>query len=249
MCEQFCECCRRPCRDCRVLREFELLRVPGGKAKLLEEYKAELTGRLIEKGQAATPGETAERLRRAGFPFQAVATLPNAMPRESLDVAQKFVNDRTALFLVLLGERGLGKTVAAAYVAQDVARKFNWGGQPSGGNPVEPFRCVPAGSITRLSAFAAEDKAEVGRLERTLLLVVDDVGDEGTDFGRGVLVDLLLARHAKGRRTVLTSNLRGDAFKARYGEALADRIRSSGYVWEGKGPSLRGRHQGKEARP
>jgi len=239
--EHFCDCCKRPCQDCRVLAEFRLLREPGGKAKALEAYKAECSARALEREQAITPTETAERLRRAGFPVQAVSALRALEPREALDEAKRFVEDRAALFLVMLGDRGRGKTVGAAYVAQDVARRFNWE-QPSGGFQLEPFRCIPASTVTRLSAFSQTDTELLNALERCLLLVVDDMGDEGTDMGRGALVDLLIRRHSKGRRSVLTSNLRGDAFKARYGEALADRIRSSGYVLELKGTSMRGRH-------
>lgn len=245
--EHFCDCCRRPCDDCRVLVEFRTLRSPGGRERLLDEYRAELAKRLLEREQQATPGETAERLRRAGFSVQAVAALRDLQPRETLEEAKRFVTDRAALFLLLLGAAGQGKTVAAAYVAQDVARRFDWDGQPGGGLPVEPFLCVQSGALTRLSAFEKSDDELLHRLERTLLLVVDDMGDEGTEMGRSALVDLLIRRHAKGRRSVLTSNLRGEAFKTRYGAALADRIRSSGFIWEGKGASLRRRFDASEA--
>lgn len=230
-----------------MLREFEIARSPGGKGKLLADYLEQCRVRALELGQKEAV-DTSSRLVRAGFPIQAVSALRNAQPRESLDQAKTFVADKFALFLVMLGERGLGKTVAAAYVAQEFARRFAWNEQIGGGIAIEPIRCIPASTLTRMSAFEKSDDDLLYQLERAGLLVVDDMGDEGTELGKATLVDLLIRRHGKGRRTVITSNLRGDAFKERYGAALADRIRSSGFVWEGKGKSMRGRYT-QEARP
>lgn len=45
MSEYFCECCRRPREDCRVVREFQALRRPGGREEALASYHAELIRR------------------------------------------------------------------------------------------------------------------------------------------------------------------------------------------------------------
>lgn len=239
----FCECCKRPVEDCRVMMELRLMRTPEGRKQLREEYYAELRAALLrkERTQGLDFGAVRHKLQQAGCPFDAIAALskPNSTP--AMDAAQRFTRERGARFLLLLGTVGVGKTVAATHVLEHLCRTFAWDSQPSGAPLFEPAVFVPARFITGLSAFTEADKDTMRRMERAVVLVVDDMGDEGTDFGRGRLVDLLLERHSRGRRTVITSNLTPDGFKARYGEALADRIRSSGMVPALTGKSLRGR--------
>jgi DNA replication protein DnaC len=146
-----------------------------------------------------------------------------------------------ALFLLLAGPPGTGKTVAATHCVVDFCRNWAWNSQPSGPT-FEPVLYVDASSLTRLSAFDSNDKAYLEQLQNARLLVLEDAGDEGTELGKGVFVELLMTRHAKRKRTVVCSNVTLPAFKARYGEAVADRIRSAGIVPElSKIKSMRGR--------
>jgi DNA replication protein DnaC len=168
--------------------------------------------------------------QKAGAPYDALAALKRG-PEESvaLSAARKFNRDSEALFLLLLGPPGVGKTLSASLVVVDFASKWPWN-EGATGTAAEPIRFVDAASLTRLSAFDAEAKRYVETLRGCPLLVLEDAGDEGTDLGKGLFVELLMARHAARRRTVVTGNLRPEAFKARYGAAVADRIKSGGYV-------------------
>ncbi len=56
--------------------------------------------------------------------------------------------------------------------------------------------------------------------------MLDDIGDEGSPAAIQRVVDLLLARADKRRRTVITSNLDAAALERRYGAALFDRLRN-----------------------
>lgn len=43
--EGFCECCRRMFEDCRVLREFRMLKTAEGRKQVLAEYLAKCEAR------------------------------------------------------------------------------------------------------------------------------------------------------------------------------------------------------------
>lgn len=168
--------------------------------------------------------------QKAGAPYEALRTLREG-PEDSraLTAARKFNRDSEALFLLLLGPTGVGKTLAASLAVVDFASKWPWN-EGSTGSVVDPIRYTDCAPLIRLSAFDAEAKRYVEALRACPLLVLEDAGDEGTDVGRGLFIELLMARHAARRRTVVTGNLRPEAFRMRYGAAVADRVRSAGYV-------------------
>ena len=89
-------------------------------------------------------------------------------------------------------------------------------------------------SVRRQLLTVAEATAKLGEMglvrhaERTAdvvasgsvdVLALDDLGVEHqSDFGRSVLTEILLHRHEDGGRTVVTSNLDGEAFRRRIGQ-------------------------------
>jgi DNA replication protein DnaC len=216
---------------------------PEGQAELEQRRKAA----YARHGAARDANSYTEAWRwaqKAGAPYEALRTLREG-PADSaaLAAARKFNRDTEALFLLLLGPPGVGKTLAASLVAVDFASKWPWNEQPSG-SPAEPIRYTDAAPLTRLSAFDAEAKRYVEALRSCQLLVLEDAGDEGTELGKGLFVELLMARHASRRRSVITGNLRPESFRARYGAAVADRIRTAGYV-----PDLFGEKSRRARRP
>ena len=95
--------------------------------------------------------------------------------------------------------------------------------------------------MARLSSFD-EGRADLERMKRLDLLALDDVGTENfTAHAGGLLFDLLDARHANRKRTIVCSNLDSKALVARLGERLADRIQSDGQVVKLTGASMRRR--------
>lgn len=227
------------------MRELRIYGAPGGKKQLRDEYYALLSEAAARADEREKSGLSEYDMRRKlqglGAPYEAVKVQEALRDTPALEAARKFNQDPRAAFLLMVGDRGLGKTAAAVHVLAEFCRKFPWNSQASGALQLEPAMFCPASRLTRISNFGHADQDLLERLNRAAMVVVDDVGDEATEIGKTTLVDLLINRHAKKRRTVITSNLRGEAFKKRYGEALADRIRSSGYVREFTGKSMRPR--------
>jgi DNA polymerase III delta prime subunit len=199
-------------------------------AQELEQRRKAVYAAAAGAREANSYSEAWRWAQKAGAPHEALRKLREG-PDEcaSLKAARTFNRDTEALFLLLLGPPGVGKTLAASLAVVDFASKWPWNEQPSGPG-VEPIRYEAAANLTRLSAFDAEAKRYVESMRGCHLLVLEDCGDEGTELGKGLFVELLMARHASRRRTVITGNLQTAAFRARYGAAVADRIRACGYV-------------------
>lgn len=119
----------------------------------------------------------------------------------------------SALTLVCLsGNPGSGKTVAAS----------NWLATAGNGMFVK---------AARLSRWDRYDNDEMNRLLRASRLVLDDLGTEFQDAKgnfMAILDEVIDVRYDHARPTVITTNLDAEAFKARYGERIVDRIREAG---------------------
>jgi chromosomal replication initiation ATPase DnaA len=129
-------------------------------------------------------------------------------------------------FLLLLGARGVGKTVAAWWAVALRAGRY-----------------VTAMDLVRAGSF---DRDFWESLRSVPLLAIDELGMEGIDQSGWFfanLYDLLDHRMSRNRRTILLSNLDVPAFKARYCagamERLYDRLRTTGKVVEINGESMR----------
>lgn len=123
--------------------------------------------------------------------------------------------------LLLCGSPGCGKTLASVRGLGDALEH----------SAVTSGLFVKAFELSRLSMFAVEDKIRMAAISRTRFLVLDDLGAEMLHDGlRPMLDELIDARYQSGSRTILTTNLDPQAFKARYGERIADRIREVGRV-------------------
>ena len=147
-------------------------------------------------------------------------------------------------FLCLLGKKGTGKTVAAAWVLREAYAR-NVQPEPSGCEMrrPEPVAFILASAFARLSGYAAEDKAWLRELETCRCLCIDDFGAEHmTSFGVSMLDELLTKRHGARLRTVITSNLSKQQFTERVGERLFDRISTTAVVSVTTGESLRKRN-------
>jgi DNA replication protein DnaC len=131
--------------------------------------------------------------------------------------------------VVLSGAPGCGKTTAAVCWLYDGATSQ----RSIGGIFV---------SAAKLSRWARYNEKEMDRLLETRRLVIDDLGAEYLDE-KGAYMSLLdevvNERYANKRTTVLTTNLDAAAFKLRYGERIADRIRESGKFVSVGGASMR----------
>jgi hypothetical protein len=138
-------------------------------------------------------------------------------------------------FLVMLGNKGVGKTIAALWAVGNYAGEF-----------------VAAESLTTQSRYNAEFWDD---LKLTPVLAIDELSAEPKslkDDGwfESKLLALLSFRDLSNRKTIITANINRATFKARYGtgamERLWDRIVGSNQLEEIAGESLRGREPGEE---
>lgn len=161
-------------------------------------------------------------LRDAGVPPRIIEAHGKGLSTTTAtEAVQAFLASGRA-FLLLLGSPGCGKSVAAAQV-------LHHGGVFS--------RAV---ELSRLSAYDKEDRRIWQHATEARVLVLDDLGAELLhDAWRPMLDELVDTRYGARAKTVITSNLDKDGFKARYGERITDRIRHDGYVESCGNKSLR----------
>lgn len=201
----------------------------------------------IEEDGARTDAATAAHQRHLAAPRHVLGRL--GVPRQALD-ALAFPRATTALqaakgwwlsgqaVLLLLGGVGSGKTTAAAWA---LARQLERTGAQPSGTMWEPAMFVTAQELDGASGYRSDFREWQERLCHCGLLVLDDLGTERLGDGeQGAIQRVVTQRIATGRRTVLTANLDAAAFRERYGERLADRIRESGQVKGSGTASLRG---------
>lgn len=189
---------------------------------LLERLRARAEFEKTPEGQAKVKAEEEARLARAeadrwraigacGIPPKDLALLRAG--QLAVTPATLALSDISALALVCIsGNPGSGKTTAAS----------NW--IAIGGNGL----FVKA---ARLSRWDRYDNDEMNRLLRASRLVIDDLGTEFQDTKgnfMAILDEVVDVRYDHSRPTVITTNLDAEAFKARYGERIADRIREKG---------------------
>lgn len=126
--------------------------------------------------------------------------------------------------VVLTGEPGVGKTVAAAWWA--LGRH-------------EPMTFVRAATLARTSRFDAKAWEQWMRARS---LCIDDLGAEYMDAKGSFAVDLdeLIDTFYAGKRPlIITTNCKASVFKQRYGARVMDRLAETGAWLNVPGVSLR----------
>jgi DNA replication protein DnaC len=167
-----------------------------------------------------TKAEAAQRendrrlaLLDAGVPMAIWDAIREPKETDALVAAREFLASPPACtYLVLAGPAGRGKTFAAG-----------WAVAERGGRYAIAHDLVTAGTF---DAALWRDLASVG------LLALDELGSEYRNAAfEASLYSLLNSRHAHGRKTILCTNLDGEAFVARYcpkaGDPLRDRLRTA----------------------
>jgi hypothetical protein len=150
--------------------------------------------------------------------------------RPSLRAARRYLGQRKPYplpVLFLCGPAASGKTQAAVFVLAAWARQHSWNTRPSGADERLAIytRAVDVATVDR---FSTEGRGWLEQLRTSPLVVLDDIGTEcATGPGAAVLYDVVDERYRQGRRTVVTSNLRGEQLRATYDERLLRRLRES----------------------
>lgn len=218
-----CDCYGRPC----VLDEFRRLK-EFGPAVALAEYHAESRRRIEQAGgESKRAADAIDRCMKLGVPAVTLNALQKTLNETpAMAAARQFLRRDKKLVstLLMLGPTGCGKTLSAGYVFRDRVKSFDWNGQPTK-SILSPFVWVQASALTGVSHFGEEHVGWRRSMQEAWLLVLDDIGDEGTQAGITSLTNIVLGRMNGAKATVLTGNISGEAFGKRYGKALVDRLK------------------------
>lgn len=197
-----------------------------GLSAMTDEQWAEHDARIeAEKLAARRPMlrvDMREDLRLGGFPARAVDVALEEGSTSASDVlgAHDF-GDRCVV--VLAGKVGCGKTVAAT----------RWFAGKQG--------CL----FLRATEFAAGSRYDADlrrRIAAASGILLDDLGQEFADVKGSFLTDLqelIDICYGDYKPLIITTNLAGKDFAARYGERIADRLRECGRYLIADGHSLR----------
>lgn len=188
-----------------------------------ERYLADEERKAVEARAQKVRSEAPKRLVNLGAPQRAVEAWEAGLrDTEAVRYVNAFL-EAGKTFCVLSGGAGAGKTVAAVHgMAARLLRDLR---------ETPPAIFVRASECARLGLYDSEDKALTRQMHGAGLLVVDDLGAEfmaENGVWRGLLDELVDVRYGGAAPTILTTNLSPDAFRARYGERVADRIRHAG---------------------
>lgn len=209
-----------------------------------DRYFKELAEAQARANGMPEPEDVRFRLSKLGVPSNALAVACRGERTQAIEGAELWwrMDHKLCPTLVLTSATpGTGKTTAAAWVTLEWGRRWGWNEQPTGTND-SPLVWLDGPRLSSLSRFDEQSADLLAGAATARLLVVDDAGREGNRPAIEALSDVLMERVDRNRLTVLTTNQRGEQFRARYGEPLADRLRTRAHVVDLKGlASLRKR--------
>lgn len=208
----------------RMRRRNERLREWEAANPLLTKAWDEAYEEGYQREEAAERAEAAQhRLQGAGVGSRAAKAWAGSLKgTEAIKAVREWLNGDVC-FLLLSGDVGCGKTVAAV---EAIATHYG--------------RFWRAADASRLGAFGSEAGEELARMRSASLLVLDDLGTEFlADVWHANFDALVDYRYSEKKRTLLTTNLAPELFRERYGTRVADRIRHDGTVFRCGSTSMR----------
>lgn len=199
---------------------------PQGQAEV-KRMRDEMAGvKRYERERRAEVAAT-----RSGIPEEVVKLVKSDKLFDTYVLQE--IRNKTFTILVLSGETGTGKSVAAAW----------WLMQPylKDGSGNVSIMWI---SATKLSRWSRYDDTQMDRLLKVNRLVIDDLGTEYADKKGNFAVTLdevVNERSEYKRPTVFTTNLNAAGFTGRYDKRVVDRMRKYGRFVEFTGESMRKR--------
>ena len=188
------------------------------RVRVLEELETLLSESDRRAQMDAAVRRSEEALASCGATELALHESTDPTETHAIAVARGWLVQSERPMLVLLGGVGTGKTTASVWALRQLARR---------GLRVAYSRAT---ELARAGLYGAGAE-RLEELRAMPALVVDDLGAESvTDIWMSNFCDLVDARYGSARCTLLTSNLAWDAFRARYGERVADRLHQRGMV-------------------
>jgi DNA replication protein DnaC len=204
--------------------------------ELREAYKAE--EEAIEKHKWGEDDWGYELLRRTGCPEGFAVTIRGKMDdRAALKRAREWMLDGTLWSLMLSGGTGCGKTTAAAWAAHQLLMR---GFRP---------KWVRCAALVNAPMFGGEAELLKHRCRKAGVLILDDIGagarEKDSKAWLGWLDDILDARWADKRKTIITTNIpvsvgsdKPSPLAQWLGPRLCDRL-NEGAIHEIAEPSMR----------
>jgi len=200
------------------------------------EHKAKLAADAASDAASILRGQL-DAFEKTGAPQRIREVASGNLAKTEAVKALETIGDG---LIVLSGDPGCGKTVAAAAWLRELI---------CADGRVTPFQVYHGRqplfvTAARLSRWDRYDRDAMDMLLRADRLVLDDLGSEYADVKGNFLAivdELVSERHGNRRPMVMTTNLAADAFKARYDERIADRIRECGRFVSLEGDSMRKR--------
>jgi DNA replication protein DnaC len=184
---------------------------------------------MVARKLAHEEEEIRDRQRELDRAINAIGIPPKDLVlfRSGLLSRTKAIEDleTPGVLICLSGNPGSGKTTAAGY------RLFL-------------AACGMFIKAAKLARWPRYDDAEMERLFTRNPIAIDDLGTEYQDAKgnfMAILDEVIDVRYDHSRPTYITTNLDASAFKERYGERIADRIRESGRFVSLSDASMRGR--------
>ncbi len=188
--------------------------------------------RLVERFHEETP----HALATMGLEPQEIAILPDIQPWPAVAAVRDFMAGPKA-FLVLGGETGTGKSIAAAsalLTCQEMLRTLSGEEFPRW---TRRGLYVKASELSRAPQYGKEADLARQRVRMRQLLIIDDVGAESiNELWRDAFGDLIDARMRGGQKTILTTNLPGKELRTRYGDRVIRRLSDTGLFFRAEKP-------------
>ncbi len=198
--------------------------------RLREAYKTE--EEILDSRRFSDDEWKYENMRRLGFPERAMDAIRRPLAaRQSHKAATEWAGGGL-WSCVLSGGPGCGKTTSATWAAHQLYMRLN--------QRPKFLRCA---AMVDAPAFGAEAELLKFRCKEAGVLVLDDIGsgarEKDAKLWLGWLDDVLDARWAAKRRTIITTNMASGVLATWLGLRLADRL-NEGMIHASTDKSMRG---------
>lgn len=194
-------------------------------ARAFAQLAARQAARASGTGPQTRPGDLERRLAEQQRRRDAAYALAS-LAEDFEDYVQAQLGDEPAVvewaaaaaggadrWLLLLGPTGVGKTWQAAAAYRAVTHDRGVEGLAIG---------LP--DLLRRSLPSSPDRINLRTYEKAPVLLLDDLSGDLSEWKADVLFQLIAARDAAARLTILTSNLRREEVRDQLGDRLASRL-------------------------
>lgn len=237
-------------RELLATRHFDMLgnRTPAENAEHWKRQWEQGLGNVFPRGpggnaaklgqlRRARAEDLPQHLERAGVPERIAEALLTVEERPAIAQVKAWLDGPKSLVL-LSGDAGRGKSVAAASMFRHAKRLVQWDGGAEETWDSSSCAFVTAEELASAGHFDDWARKTLVFLANARFVVLDDLGAELiTDPWRATLDALVDARFRAKRKTAITTNVstrrnKGtpSPFEQRYGARIARRIRESGEV-------------------